>query len=373
MPSGRVKVLLLLPSLAGGGAERFFCILLRHLDRSFFDPHLALFEVRGEYLPDVPADVVVHDLKCSRARYSVPGIVRLVRKLRPHVVLSTLPQANVALACAKSFLPPEVRVVLSEANIASAAFADGETANRSMWAWLYRHFCKQADQVVCLSNSIIDDMEHNFHVPREKLVRIYYPVDLDRVRELAANAGNPYSGAGPHLAAAGRLCWQKGFDVLLTAMVEVRAQIPGAHLTILGKGPLHGELTARAEHLGLADAVRFAGFQSNPWPYLKHADAFVLSSRYEGLPNVLLEALALGTPIVATDCPGAIREVQALYPDITLVPPEDPQSLAAAIIARCKTLRARGEVSGSTGAPAKTLSEFSLPQIVGEYSKLLLG
>jgi glycosyltransferase involved in cell wall biosynthesis len=373
LPDGseRTRVLLLLPTVAGGGAERFFCILLRHLDRTSFDPHLALFERRGEYLSDVPPDVTVHDLKCSRARYVLWRLVRLVWRLRPQVVVSTLPQTNVALAMSKLFLPRGVRVVLCEPNIASATFADHEVPNRRMWAWLYRIFCKHADQVVCLSESIIDDMARNFGVPRKKHIRIYYPVDLELVRKLGDTAQNPYGGPGPHLAAAGRLCWQKGFDVLLAAMPAVLDQFPQARLTILGQGPLLAELTARAQQLGLSDAVCFAGFQQNPWSYLKYADAFVLSSRYEGLPNILLEALALGSPIVATDCPGAIREVQARHPEIILVPPENPDALAAAMIDLCKTRRAQNWLPGSLQPFAQNLSEFSLPQVIGEYSKLL--
>ncbi len=370
MTAGRTKALFLIPNLKGGGAERFFCTLLRRLDRGSFEPHLALFAARGEYLRDLPADVVVHDLKCSRGRYALPAIVRLAWKLRPDAVLSTLPQTNVALTLSRPFLPRGARVLLAEAALASATLKDrAEVAHPRIWAWLYRHLYKRADKVVCLSNSMIEDMAVNFNVPREKLLRIYYPMDLERVRELSDRGANPYTGPGPHLAAAGRLCPQKGFDLLLAAMPAVLAQHPQASLTILGQGPLLDELNQQASRLGLADAVRFAGFQRNPWPYLKYADVFVLSSRYEGLPNVLLEAMALGTPIVATDCPGAIREVHAFHPELVMVPPEDPERLAGAIVARLNALPRRADVNGLPQA----FNAFSLQQIVDEYSALLLG
>jgi glycosyltransferase involved in cell wall biosynthesis len=371
MTTVRKKVLLLIPTLKGGGAERFFSILLRHLDRTSFEPHLALLRAEGEYLRDLPDDVKVHDLECSRGRYAPPGLVRLVWKLRPQAVLSTSPQANMALTLSSPFLPRGTRVLLSEANMPSAELEDG-VAHPRLWTWLYRHLYKRADKVVCLCDAMMDDLALHFDVPREKLMRIYYPVDLQRVRESADSEGNPFAGPGPHLAAVGRLCRQKGFDLLLEALAAVRTHLPQASLTILGQGPLLAELTQQAEGLGLADAVRFLGFQRNPWQYLKHADVFVLPSRYEGLPNVLLEALALGTPIVATDCPGAIREVRALHPEIEMVPPEDPEGLAQGILASWKA-QLESAVPRPLSSPANGLSEFSLPQVVGEYSKLLLS
>jgi glycosyltransferase involved in cell wall biosynthesis len=371
MTAGRKRILFLIPSLRGGGAERFFSILLRHLDRTSFEPHLALLRAEGEYLRDLPDDVVVHDLECSRARYAPPGLLRLIWKLRPQAVLSTSPQTNMALTLSAPFLPHGTRVLLSESNMPSAELEDG-VAHPRLWAWLYRHLYKRADKVVCLCDAMMDDLALHFNVPREKLTRIYYPVDLERVRELADSQGNPFAGPGPHLAAAGRLCRQKGFDLLLAAMSRVRAHLPQASLTILGQGPLLAELTRQAKNLGLTDAVRLLGFQQNPWPYIKHADVFVLSSRYEGLPNVLLEALALGTPIVATDCPSAIRELHAMHPEIVMVPPEDPEALAQGILARWKT-QFENAVPRPSGSTVDGLSEFSLPQVVGEYSKLLLS
>jgi hypothetical protein len=196
MNAARKKLLLLIPSLREGGAERFFSILLRHLDRTSFEPHLALLEAEGEYLQEIPSDVVVHDLRCSRARYAPPAILRLVWRLKPHAVLSTLPQTNIALTLSTPFLPRGTRVFLSEASMPSVALKDG-AAHPRLWTWLYRRFYRRADKVVCLCDSMIDDLATHFHVPREKLIRIYYPVDLARVQELAEAMENPYAGPGP--------------------------------------------------------------------------------------------------------------------------------------------------------------------------------
>ena len=366
MTAQRRKVLFLIPSLEGGGAERVFSMLLRHLDRSRFEPHLAVLQAEGAYLRDIPQDVVVHNLNISRVRYALPRVVRLVWKVRPRTLLSTLRHLNLALILAKPFLPRGTRLLVREAAIVSTVLREERTHPR-LWAWLYRHLYGRADAVVCLSDSMVEDLVVNFSLPREKLVRIYNPVDIERVRQLGGVGENPYASAGPHLVAAGRLCRQKGFDVLLEAMPTVLKNLPGAQLAILGEGPLQSDLTEQAQRLGLNDKVRFLGFQQNPWPWLKHADLFVLPSRYEGLPNALLEALALGTPVVASDCPGGIREVQNCDGGIAVVPMEDPDALALAIIT---VGRRSGFSAGRETTDHRILNRFDLQQIVGEYSKL---
>jgi glycosyltransferase involved in cell wall biosynthesis len=219
-----------------------------------------------------------------------------------------------------------------------------------------------------LSDWIVDDMAAKLGVPREKMVRIYNPVDINRVLELAETGGNPYSGPGPHVVAAGRLSREKGFDVLLAAMPAVFEYLPDSRLTILGDGPLRDDLNNQMHKLGLSKVVSFLGFQQNPWRYLKHADVFVLPSRYEGLSNILLEVLAIGRPVVATDCPGAVREVQGCDEEMIVVPHEDPVALAEAIVSVCRRTRREHEHL----EPARLrLSKFNLQQIIDEYSALL--
>jgi glycosyltransferase involved in cell wall biosynthesis len=200
------------------------------------------------------------------------------------------------------------------------------------------------------------------------MVRIYNPVDLQRMQGAANIGENPYDNSGPNIVAAGRLSWEKGFDVLLNAMPAVIKRLPGARLVILGEGPLHADLTKQALRLGINEAICCLGFQQDPWRYFKFADVFVLSSRFEGLPNVLLEALALGTPAIATNCTGALREIEACGAGMVLVPPEDPPALAEAIVSVCQK-GSRQDLA----TPPETLHKFDLQQIVGEYSELLLS
>jgi len=354
----RKKILFLLPSLSGGGAERVFTTLLRHLDRARFEPHLALLQAQGVYLGDVPKDVPVHDLKVSRVRYGVPGIVKLIWKIRPQTILATMGHLNMVLLSVNYFFPGNTKLLVREASMPTALFKGGKSIK--LWEWMYRNLYKRADKVICSSDAMVKDLVENFGVPREKLLRIYNPVDADRVLQMA-NAGDcPYGKGGPHLVAVGRLSREKGCDVLINAMPLILRRFPDAQLFILGEGPLEAELKEQAQTLGLKEKVVFLGFQANPWLYLKHANAFILPSRFEGLPNVLLEALALGTPVVVSDCPGGIREIRDSVGNMAVVPPEDPGALAEAIITVC----------GSPAPAIESLGRFDVQQVVSEYSNI---
>lgn len=356
-----------MPSFAGGGggAERVFSILLRHLDRSRFEPHLVLAQAPSAFLEEIPGDIAVHQLKVSRMRHVLPGIVRLAWKIKPQTILSTVVHLNVMLVLAKPILPGHIKLVLREATTPSL-FVSHDTRHPRFWRWLYRHLYRRADKVVCLSDTMANDLVEHFGLPREKLVRIYNPVDTNMIRRLAEAGGSPYSGPGPHLVAAGRLRREKGFDLLLEAMPAVLRRFPSGRLAILGEGPLEAELKEQAGRLGLTNHVDFPGFQRNPWPYFRHADVFVLPSRFEGLPNALLEALALGTPVVASECTGAIQELQQIGGRLVLVPSEDKGALAHAIISLCEMTKADLAPNEMNGP-----GPFNLQTVMDEYSSLL--
>ena len=363
----RKRILFLVPAFAGGvgGAERVISTLLRHLDHSRFECHLGVVGEGNAFLDGVPATVTVHQLGAARMRYSLPGIIRLVRRLKPQTILSTVVYLNVILMISKPFFPGRPKILLREA-ILPSAFAAQASRYPRIWKRFYRHLYPRADQIICLFDGMVDDMV-KLGIPREKLVRIYNPVDVEMVRRQAEGTKSPYSGSGPQVIAMGRLQHQKAYDVLLHAFAGVRKSLPGARLAILGEGPLEQQLKKQAVDLGIETAVSFLGFQKNPWPYVKHADLFVLASRYEGLPNVVLEVLALGTPVLATDCPGGIREIQQSAPQIVLAPPEDPGALANAIV----SILSRPKEPRRQTESEECLLRFDTQKIVEEYSRLL--
>lgn len=356
------------PSLHGGGAERVMVHLLNHLDRARFTPHLALGRAVGPFLRDLRGDVPVIDLQAPRSRHAVWPIVRAVREVRPHVVLSTC--MNIASALARPFFPRGTRLLLREGNSISAFLdevARDSPARSAAYRALYRGLPSMADRVICQSDFMVDDMVDNLGVSRSRLTRIYNPVDLEKVRRLAAEAADPFAGEGPHLLTVGGLYWRKGHDVLLRAMPAVRAAHPGVTLTVLGEGEERQRLEALRDELGLRDVVHLAGFEANPYRVMARADLFVSPSRYEGFANVIVEALALGTPVVATDCPSSNREVIEEGINGFLAPVDDPAGLATTLD---RALRGRADLDRAAIA-RRCEDRFALQRILPQYEALL--
>jgi glycosyltransferase involved in cell wall biosynthesis len=361
------RVLFIVPAFTkgAGGAERVITTVLRHLDRSNLECHLAALQGGTEFLQDLPADVKIHKLDISRMRYLIRPVVRLAHRIKPQTIVSTVSYANVPLLLARPLLPRGTRVVIREATT-PIAFLQHEAKNPALWKFLYRFVYPRADRIVCLSDAMRREFHEQFRIPAEKLVRIYNPVDEAGIRDCAAAAPSPYSSGGPHIVAAGRLRREKGFDVLIEALSLVRREVPGAQVTILGEGPEAPALKEQARRLDLESAVHFAGFQQNPFNYFAHADAFVLPSRLEGMPNALLEALALGTPVIATECVEAIHELGAIDDRIVTAKSEDPQALAEAIV------RVLGQGSAHDGGSgAERLHAFDPVEIARQYKMLL--
>ena len=309
----RRHLLFLIPTLTGGGSERVIVTLLRHLDRSMFRLALAVVDMReAAYRDDVPEDMELIDLRCSRVRYAIPKIIRLIWQRRPNVVFSTLGHLNLVLAILRPLLPDGVRYIARETSIVSKVILGYRRP--SIWEWAYRRFYGRFDTVVCQSRYMRDDLVMKFALPAEKEVVVHNPVDVEHIRRLAAEpmvdcfeqTGSEDGDSIINLVAAGRIVEVKGFDLLIEAL-SLCAN-PRLRLTILGEGPLRGELERLSIEKGVEAQVHFAGFQKNPYPFLARADAFVLSSRWEGFPNVVLEALACGTPVIATPL-GSVREI----------------------------------------------------------------
>jgi glycosyltransferase involved in cell wall biosynthesis len=363
----RCSLLFLIPTLNGGGAQRVIATLLHHLDRSKFRMTIAAVDLRDAvFRDDVPADVDVIDLGCTRVRHSLLKIVRLVRRLRPNVVFSTLGSMNLALAALRPVLPDGIRYVARETIVVSDSLV--ESGSPVWWPWACRHLYPLFDAVVCQSGAMRDDLVENFGFPAAKVTVIRNPVDIDCIRALARESPPSDSNSATshpeskriQLVAAGRLVPQKGFDLLIEALsicADSRLE-----LTILGEGPLKDRLERLALARGVTQQVRFVGFQRNPYPFLARADAFVLSSRYEGSPNVVLEALACGTPVISTPVPAALEILRDL-PQCEMADDFTAEALARAL----RKLRHRP----LTRMPADVVDAYAAGAIARQYAQTL--
>jgi len=343
--------------MAGGGSERVFAHLLGHLDRQRFAPSLALLSRQGPFLASIPEDVEVVDLGARRARYAMRPLVSLVRRLRPDIVFSTLGHMNLAVMLCKPIMPRRTRFIARESIVPSVELAHGQAP--FFFPFLYRRLYPLFDRVVCQSLDMQNDLTETLGVPRERTVLIHNPVDLVRIEESLAGAVCPLPTGVLNVVAMGRLDSQKGFDMLLRAFSLLQGA--DCRLTILGEGPERERLEAMTRELGIAGRVTFAGFQVEPHPYLAHADVFVLSSRYEGFPNVVLEAMACGTPVAAFACPGGLNELVQPGVNGCLAPVGDVGALAACIAQLLESGPCRKAVHESVA------TRFALPRIVREY------
>ena len=310
----RRSILFIIPSLSQGGAERVIVTLLRNLDQHQFKMVLAVVDMRGGVLhEEVPDDVEFIDLACSRVRYAIPKIIHLIWQRRPDVVFSTLGHLNLALAVMRPFLPSGVKYIAREASIVSETLKS-ETPS-FLWRFMYRFFYGRFDLLVCQSFAMQRDLIENFALEKKRMVVIHNPVDVQHIQYLSkiGRFTEPLrdrlspEGEIISLVTAGRFSAEKGFDLLIEAIAlcnDHRVQ-----LTLLGDGPLRRELELLTCKLGLEGRVRFVGYQKNPFPFFAQADAYVLSSRHEGFPNVVLEALACGTPVIATPAIGGVTEI----------------------------------------------------------------
>ncbi|MDO4764065.1 MAG: glycosyltransferase [Flavobacteriaceae bacterium] len=298
--SKKISVMFILPNLHTGGAERIITTISNHLPREEFQPSILLFQKEGGYLEFLKNDVEIIDIQTSSIRSSLIPIMKTIWKRKPDIVFSGWGEISAFLS---PFIPffKHTKFISRETNIVS------EHVTRKEIRFFYK-FYNNFHQIITQSDDMTRDLLENFNIKKEKIIKINNPVDFEFINEKLAISGQPQSfdDEFKNVVAIGNLSSRKGFDNLLKVFSYLKEEKIRLH--ILGDGKDRGFLQQMKSDLGL-DNVIFHGNQKNPYQYLKFADLFILSSRYEGFPNVLLEAGACGVYALANDCKGGIREI----------------------------------------------------------------
>lgn len=355
------RTVFVLPSFAGGGAERVVVTVAGALAERGRDIHLIALSGAGPLANLAPAALPVHVLDRPRVRHALPALVRTIRRLRPATLVSTISQLNLAVAALRPALPASMAVYLRETNTPSRNLANLPPFAGLLMRSGYRTLYPKATGVVCNAAVVAWELEMDFMVEPARIHRIDNPVDIAGLRSRALPVRRA-PGPGARFVAAGRLTHQKGFDRLIDSFARLPSD---SHLTILGEGPDEAALRRRIEDRSLEKRVVLAGFQADPWRAYAGADAFLLPSRWEGMPNAALEALACGTPVIATPEAGGIAEVaEDAGPDAVSVAEwgEPFDSAMAAVVAAPAGDDLRGDL-----LPAR----FALDAVVDRWAALV--
>ena len=356
------RVAFVLPDLRGGGAERVLLTLAGGFRDAGFQTDIVVRTARGELLDQVHEDARLVELGSSRMATAVPALRRYLRASEPVAAISALAHANLSVLAAGLGLP-SLRIVVTEHSHLSLPHAETRVGRSLVLPFAMRRLYPRARAVVAVSQGVADDVRRHLGAACDVKV-VANPVDVQRLQKLAASevVRHPWLvNGGPIILSVGRLSADKDFETLIRAFALLGTDT-SSRLIILGEGEERAAIEQLAVRLGVSARVSLPGYTSNPYPYFKRASVFALSSIHEGLPLALLEAVALGVPSVATDCPSGPREILDEGRHGVLVPVGDPLALSVALA------RALGHPM-RPGSDA--LDRYDLAKVVSEYAALI--
>jgi glycosyltransferase involved in cell wall biosynthesis len=369
--AGRLKVAFVLPSLHGGGAERAAVMLLNGLDPGVFDVTLFLFAREGAYLGELAAHV---HLEVAKRRGRLARLSELrdwIRRRRIDVVVSFLSHFTVFAAVRSARVG--TKFIISQQTPLSAFLHDADyhwrkPLHRMLFTAIARRIYPRADLIACTSEGVAEDLMTRYGVRRGQVAVVHNPVDIAdvarRATELLPDELAP--DGRPTIMTAGRLAEAKNLPLLIDAL-QILASRMSFRTWILGTGDLEEDVRRRLRSAGLEQHVTLLGFQNNPWKYMAAADVFVLTSKYEGFGNVLIEAMASGTPVVATASFGT-REIIRHGETGLLVDRHEPDAVAQALHTLLQDEQLRRSLAERGRASAR---DFSVTAITAAFAAQL--
>ena len=315
----KIKILFAIPDFRGGGAERVFLTLINNISRDIFEIHVAVGKFQGEYYSYLPDDIYLYELGSIKSLNSIYAMLKLIWRIKPDVILSTL--GYVVTASLSSILSPKSAIFASRfGNTISSFFQEIKKNSRLKYYLQYlanKLVIYLSDIIIVQSNHMLDDVSKTFSLKEKsmkKVVKINNPIAVDNINSNAKKKSIPDNlekifNNNFVFISVGRLDYRKNYESLIKAFKAVNELYHNTRLVILGEGNYRDVLEELLVELDIVDFVSLTGFIESPESIVSHADFFVSSSLYEGVSNSLLESLALGVPVIATDCPSGIGEI----------------------------------------------------------------
>ncbi len=365
------QLIFLIPSLAGGGAERVAATLLPYLAKHF-DLTLVLLQNRRSYpVPtEIPAAAFSGSLNSLTAHviripYHILALTSLVRKKQAKMVLSLMEQANI-INLLVSYITGHQAVISQRTNPRQQY--EGKGLLGKVISQTSARLYPKAARIIAVSNGIKEIIVSDYKLDAPRIAVIPNPVDMVSVGKMSKKEPSIVL-PGDYLLHVGRLNVKtKAHDILLNAFKKLYSLHPDLKLILVGDGPDKEQIETIIKNLNLADSVILAGWQDNVYPFMARAKALVLCSRYEGWPNVLVEAMACGCPIIATDCKTGPREILGDNEYGLLVPVDDPEALAHSVGKLLTDEFCRIHFQAQSRLRAQ---DFDLEQIGPKYVRLL--
>ncbi|WP_404445981.1 glycosyltransferase [Sutcliffiella horikoshii] len=331
----KYKILIFIPTLDGGGAERIVATLANNLDVNRYEVTLLLLKKQIKY--NLNKDIRIEVLNCNSLSSSIPKLIRYTRKNPPDLMISNMSLTNIVSIITKFLSGKKFPLIVVEHSTPSIKYRKDKLSRRLI-PFFMRITYKYANKVVCVSKGVKSDLQRVINNNRTKINHVYNPIVDTQIEKLTMEEVNhkwfdsKNSKKYKVILGVGRLEPVKNFKLLIEAFSEVNKMESSSRLIILGEGSQRKELEELVIQLNIKDVVDMPGFVNNPYCYLSNSSLFVLSSDLEGLPTVLVEALACGTPVVSTDCPNGPREILDDGKYGELVPTRDQLNLKKAII-----------------------------------------
>jgi glycosyltransferase involved in cell wall biosynthesis len=358
-------VTIFLMDLQGGGAERVMLNLAEGLVQSGLMVDLVLVQAVGEYLTALPPGLRLVNLNQPRLLNAVPALVQYLQRQRPRAVISALEDTNIVAIAARAISRVPTRLIVTVHNQLSQEVKHAKTLKRRLVPFLLRWIYPRADAVVGVSKGVVADLRQ-FGIGGARTHTIYNPIITPSFLARAVQRPeHPWFAPGqpPVILGVGRLNQQKDFVTLLRAFAQVRS-LRSARLMILGEGPERGALEQLARDLGIEAAVALPGFVPNPHDYMAAAAVLALSSAWEGFGNVLVEAMAMGTAVVSTNCDSGPAEILADGQYGPLVPVGDATAMAQALL---NTL----EQQVAADRLQQRAQDFALDRVLQDYRQVM--